>query len=153
MAETAFESKELVDELVDEETEDAIVSVPAGILDGSHNIELGRMGEDAAARFLCRRGYDIVERNWRCPAGEADIIARDGDAVVFVEVKTRSNIEKGFPSEAVDEEKRGRYERIAALFLRDFDVVDVPVRFDIMSVLALDSERALIRHHINAFSA
>lgn len=119
----------------------------------NENIELGKRGEDAAARFLCRRGYDIVERNWTCIAGEADIIARDGDAVVFVEVKTRSSCEKGFPSEAVDASKRERYERIAALFLEHFDVTDVPVRFDVISIVLIAPDRALIRHHINAFSA
>lgn len=117
-----------------------------------HNIELGRRGEEAAARFLYRRGYEIVERNWKCSAGEADIIARDGEWVVFVEVKTRSSCETGMPSEAVDDKKRDRYERIAALFLKDYDAVDVPVRFDIVSIVVLSSDRAMIRHHINAFS-
>lgn len=120
---------------------------------GEENAELGRRGEDAAARFLYRRGYDIVERNWTCAAGEADIIARDGDAVVFVEVKTRTSVEKGMPSEAVDARKRERYERIAALFLKDYDAVDVPVRFDVVSLLVISSDRALVRHHINAFAA
>ena len=120
---------------------------------GCRNRELGRRGEDAAARFLDRRGYDIVERNWTCAAGEADIIARDGDALVFVEVKTRSNTEKGLPSEAVDAGKRRRYERIAALFLVDYDVVDVPVRFDVVSIVVVPPDRAFIRHHIGAFSA
>lgn len=120
---------------------------------GGHNVELGRRGEDAAARFLDRRGYDIVERNWRCAAGEADIIARDNEFVVFVEVKTRSNCDCGLPAEAVNDEKRERYERIAALFLQGYDVVDVPVRFDIISIVVLSSDRALIRHHINAFGA
>ena len=116
--------------------------------------ELGRRGEDAAARFLERRGYDIVERNWECAAGEADIVARDGDgSIVFVEVKTRSNCERGLPSEAVDAEKRKRYERIAACFLADYDVVDVPVRFDIIGIVAVAEDRAMIRHHINAFCA
>lgn len=117
-----------------------------------HNVELGKRGEDAAVRFLNRRGYDIVERNWTCLAGEADIIARDGDAVVFVEVKTRSSCEKGFPSEAVDANKRERYERIAALFLQNFEVSNVAVRFDIISIVLIAPDRALIRHHINAFS-
>ena len=85
-------------------------------------------------------------------AGEADIIARDGDSVVFVEVKTRSSCDCGMPAEAVDEAKRDRYERIAALFLQGFDVVDVPVRFDIVSIVAISPDRAMIRHHINAFS-
>ena len=118
-----------------------------------HNIDLGRKGEEVAARLLERCGYEIVARNWKCFAGEADIIARDGEAVVFVEVKTRSSCEMGMPSEAVTPERRDRYERIAALFLRDFDVVDVPVRFDVMAVLALDDGRAMIRHHVNAFGA
>ncbi len=118
---------------------------------GKRNADLGRRGEDAAARFLDRRGYEIVERNWTCSAGEADIVARDGDAVVFVEVKTRSSCEKGFPSEAVDAEKRERYERIAAQFLQGYDAVDVPVRFDIVSIVVISPDRAMIRHHINAF--
>lgn len=101
---------------------------------------------------LDRRGYEIVERNWTCAAGEADIIARDGDSVVFVEVKTRSSCDYGMPAEAVDEAKRDRYERIAALFLQGFHVVDVPVRFDIVSIVAISPDRAMIRHHINAFS-
>lgn len=118
-----------------------------------HNADVGRRGEDAAARFLERRGYDIVERNWTCNAGEADIIARDEETVVFVEVKTRTNCDKGLPSEAVDEAKRARYEQIAVQFLKDYDVVDVPVRFDIISLVVVSPDRAMIRHHINAFSA
>ena len=115
--------------------------------------DLRRHGEDAAARFLGRRGYEIVERNWTCAAGEADIIARDGDAVVFVEVKTESSCDCGMPSVAVDEAKRDRCERIAALFLQGYDVVDVPVRFDIVSIVVIAPDRAMIRHHINAFGA
>ena len=72
---------------------------------------------------------------------------------MFVEVKTRSNCERGLPSEAVDAEKRKRYERIAACFLADYDVVDVPVRFDIIGIVAVAEDRAMIRHHINAFCA
>lgn len=120
---------------------------------GKRNVEFGRRGEDAAARFLYRRGYDIIERNWTCAAGEADIVARDGESLVFVEVKTRSSTEKGLPSEAVDTAKRSRYERIAALFLRDYDVVDVSVRFDVVSLVVISPDRALVRHHINAFAA
>lgn len=113
--------------------------------------ELGRRGEEAAARYLDRRGYEIVARNWQCAAGEADIVARDGDALVFVEVKTRSSCEQGMPAEAVTRAKRDRYERIAALYLQGNDVTDVPVRFDIVSLLVVAPERAMVRHHINAF--
>ncbi|WP_080797513.1 YraN family protein [Arabiibacter massiliensis] len=125
----------------------------SGLTAGERNAELGRRGEEAAARFLERRGYEIVARNWTCAAGEADIIARDGEWVVFVEVKTRSNCERGLPSEAVNADKRERYERIAACFLAVYDVVDVPLRFDIVSIVVTAPDRAMIRHHFDAFCA
>ncbi len=119
---------------------------------GSKNKDLGRRGELAAARFLYRRGYDIVAQNWMSPVGEADIIARDGDTLVFVEVKTRSDCEKGFPAEAVTKTKREKYERIALAFLADYNEVDITVRFDVVSIVVMSPDRAVIRHHINAFS-
>lgn len=118
----------------------------------SENIDLGRRGEDAAARFLDKRGYEIVDRNWKCFAGEADIVARDGDSLVFVEVKTRSNCDKGFPAEAVNKAKRERYEKIALAYLQDHEVSDIAVRFDVVAIVVIATDRALIRHHINAFS-
>lgn len=117
-----------------------------------HNKELGRKGEIAAARFFERMGYEILERNWKCPAGEADIIALDDEGVlVFCEVKTRSSIKRGFPVEAVDAQKRARYEKIAAWYLRQNEVGDGPVRFDIVSVLVVAEDRAMIRHYVNAY--
>lgn len=118
---------------------------------GVKNQRLGKRGEDAAARYLELMGYEVIERNWTCPAGEADIIARDGQAVVFVEVKTRRGIQKGFPSEAVTAEKRRRYEKIAAFFLRGFEEADIPVRFDVIGLLVISEDRAMIKHHVNAY--
>lgn len=118
---------------------------------GVANKELGTRGEDAAVWYLKRRGYEIVARNWTCVAGEADIVALCDEAIVFVEVKTRSSTDMGMPEEAVGEKKRSRYEKIAALFLADYDIVDVQVRFDIISLVVIASNRALVRHHINAF--
>ena len=85
--------------------------------------------------------------------GEADIIARDDDILVFAEVKTRSSTEKGFPSEAVDSKKRGKYLKIAELFASRYDVEDLQVRFDVMSLVVTDNAHATIRHYINAFGA
>ncbi|MGI6591406.1 MAG: YraN family protein [Eggerthellaceae bacterium] len=120
---------------------------------GFHNKELGRRGEEAAAKFLERKGMEILERNWTCGAGEADIIAREDDAILhFVEVKTRSGIEKGFPSEAVTPKKRERYERIALAYLAQGDMRDVSVVFDIISIVATGKNRAFLRYHRNAFS-
>ena len=81
---------------------------------------------------------------------EADIVARDGAAVVFVEVKTRSSRTKGLPAEAVGAAKRERYEKIAAAFLAEYEVVDVPLRFDVVSIVVVAPDRAMIRHHINS---
>ena len=118
-----------------------------------HNKRLGRLGEDVAARYLVSRGYEIIARNWTCQAGEADIIARDDDILVFAEVKTRSSTEKGFPSEAVDSKKRGKYLKIAELFTSRYDAEDLQVRFDVMSLVVTDNAHATIRHYINAFGA
>lgn len=124
----------------------------SGMSRGERNAQLGKRGEDAAARFLVRHGYEIAARNWTCAAGEADIIARDGSDVVFVEVKTRSSPEKGAPAEAVDARKRSRYGRIATLYLERIGLSEASVRFDIVSVVPLTPDRAKVRHYINAFS-
>ncbi len=116
-----------------------------------HNKEIGKRGEDAAARFLEMIGFDIIERNWTCPAGEADIIAFEDDVLVFVEVKTRTSIEKGFPSEAVDAEKRRRYENIACWFLKDFPFTDIAVRFDVAALVVIAEDRAFIRYYRGAY--
>ncbi len=118
----------------------------------THNSYLGKRGEDAAVRYLEARGYEIIKRNWKCPAGEADIIAFDNDDLVFVEVKTRSNIRLGLPCEAVDCRKRAKYEKIAAYYLRDFERYDIRVRFDVIGILVTKRDRAMLRHHINAFA-
>ena len=118
---------------------------------GTRNKELGRYGEECATHYLEKLGYDVIERNWTCPAGEVDIIARQGDAIVFVEVKTRSSLSRGFPEEAVTPEKRSRYERIAAYYLKEYDETELAVRFDVIGVLVLGPAKAMIKHHVSAF--
>ena len=118
---------------------------------GMHNKELGAEGEQTAVRYLMMRGYEILERNWVCPSGEADIIARDRDCIVFIEVKTRMHSERGFPEEAVDAQKRARYEKISAWYFTDYDGTDIRFRFDVIGILVLSGERAILRHHIDAF--
>lgn len=123
---------------------------------GDHNHELGHRGETAAAQYLERAGFEILERNWTCRFGEADIVAREDDDIVFVEVKTRRGIEKGLPEDAVGPRKRDRYEKIAACYLSEHDLTDCYVRFDVIGILAVCDEigsgRALLRHHRSAFS-
>lgn len=118
--------------------------------------ELGRKGEEAACRYLEAKGYEILERNWYCHFGEADIIARDPDGVFcFIEVKTRRSIEAGIPEEAITREKRRRYERIALCYMMtcdDWDDND-PVRFDAIGICATGAHRAMLRHHKSCFDA
>lgn len=120
---------------------------------GKRNQSLGARGEEVAARFLQRNGYRILERNWTCFAGEADIIAIDGDTLTFIEVKTRRGTRKGFPAEAVVAAKREKYERIALAYVSDHDLGEVVVRFDVVSIVVLPGQRAFVRHHLGAFFA
>lgn len=82
---------------------------------------LGRLGEELAARALAARGYRIRERNWRCPIGELDIVAEDGDVLAFVEVKTRRGRKFGAPEEAVTLAKRAKLIELAATYVQASD--------------------------------
>ncbi|MBR2521892.1 MAG: YraN family protein [Coriobacteriales bacterium] len=119
--------------------------------DGKHNQELGAKGEEAARYYLERRGCEILEQNWQCPFGEADLIAMDDGVLVFVEVKTRSCDAHGLPEEAVDAKKRRRYEMIALAYLKESDFDSLQVRFDVISITMMGLRKAFLRHHINAF--
>ena len=112
---------------------------------------LGRIGEEMAAMTLKRKDYVILERNWKCKAGEADLIALDDKWLVFVEVKTRSGDKYGFPQEAVTARKRARYERIASYYIRDYDGHDAPVRFDVIAVQVFPNGKGFVKHIVNAF--
>lgn len=117
----------------------------------NHNKILGERGERAAELFLKKHDYVILEKNWRCKYGEADLVAMDGDCLVFVEVKTRTSREQGFPNEAVGPKKRAKYEQIALEYLAQSDLCDLPMRFDVVDIVRVDDNRAALRHHVNAF--
>ena len=97
-------------------------------------IGLGRRGEEAAGKHLLSVGYRILERRYRTRAGEIDFIARDGDAIVFIEVKSRSGAGFGRPAEAVDARKRSRLRRAAEIYLMRHGGGDPPCRFDVLEV-------------------
>lgn len=103
--------------------------------------ELGRWGEKIAARFLKRRGYRILQRNYVGRVGEIDIIARDGDVLVFVEVKTRTETDFGGPLEAVGPAKRRRIARAAQSYLLRHRIPEYPCRFDVVGVTCLDGQK------------
>jgi putative endonuclease len=106
----------------------------------SADLALGRRGEDLAHRFLRRKGFTIVARNYRLASGdaEADVIAWEGAELVFVEVKTRRSGEYGPPDRAVGEEKRAHLLRVARAYARKSNTPWDRVRFDLVSVILTD---------------
>jgi len=116
--------------------------------------DTARRGEDAAAAYLERIGMQVIERNWRTQAGEIDIVALDGDEIVFVEVKTRRSERAGTADEAVSPAKQRRVAKLATSYLRDAGAgADTPVRFDVVAIRVLAPDRALLRHHRAAFGS
>ncbi len=97
--------------------------------------QLGKSGEQAAARFLQTHGFTLVAQNYRTPAFEIDIIARDGDVLSFVEVKTRSSLKKGFPREAITPVKQQKLILGATHYLKNKNLFNQRVRFDVVEVL------------------
>lgn len=114
---------------------------------------LGRRGEGAAAEFLKRLGYRILERSYDSPLGEIDIIALDGRTVVFVEVKTRSSADAGHPSEAIDATKQRRLTQAALAYLKSHGLLQTSARFDVLAVTWRQADLAPVIEHIqNAFA-
>jgi len=97
------------------------------------NRETARAGEHLAAEHLTRNGCVVLQRNWRCPHGEVDIIAQEGDTILFVEVKARHHIAHALPREAVDARKQARLRQCAELYLSLY-CPDAPCRFDVIEV-------------------
>lgn len=100
----------------------------------SEHYELGKRGEDEAVQYLKGKGYYIMHRNWRCGKKELDIVARDGEEVVIVEVKTRRNTDYGRPEDAVNERKIRHIVSSTDAYVRKYSV-DLPIRFDIVTVI------------------
>ena len=115
---------------------------------------LGQRGEAVAARYLRRRRYKILARGDRFGPGELDLVALDGETIVFVEVKTRQSHAAGHPSEAVDEQKQRRLTRLAVAFLKRYRLLERPARFDVIAVTwPADKWFPTIEHVKNAFEA
>jgi putative endonuclease len=115
---------------------------------GKRKLSVGRQGEEVAARYLERRGLTILERNWRGPEGELDIVARDGDTLVFVEVRTHRRPGPTHPSEWFPATKRRKLLQVAASYPKERD--EMPCRFDVVGVVLGPGEPA-ITHLRDAF--
>lgn len=113
---------------------------------------LGARGEDAATKYLKRNGFKILARNIRLSRYEIDIIAREGDTIAFVEVKTRTSDSFAVPEENVDARKRHHIRRAAHIYIAEHGDDETYYRFDIASVLLPEGGRAAVTLYRNAFS-
>lgn len=113
---------------------------------------LGGRGENVAARYLRNQGFKIIVRNFRCAVGEVDIIARDGDTLVFVEVKTRA-YDDPTPEDQVNQVKQHQVTKAARFYLSRYGVPQPPARFDVVAVVWPKGQPPQIRHTPSAFEA
>lgn len=113
---------------------------------------LGALGERHAARALRARGYRLLEANYRRRQGELDLIARDGDTLVFVEVRTRTSTGPWTPLDSVDARKQRQIARLARYYRRDRHLENCYCRYDVVEVIATTDGRVLdVRHYPGAF--
>lgn len=109
---------------------------------------IGLRGEDVAASYLENNGYDIMARNWRCQRGELDIVGKDGEILVFIEVKTRRTNKSGTPAEAVDARKQTKLRTLALHYIHQTGITAAAYRFDVVAVEGKAEKVTLIK---NAF--
>ena len=120
--------------------------------DQPEHLRLGKLGEQAAKNHLRRTGLKFLTANFRSPRGEIDLIFRDGDCLVFVEVKTRSSEDWTRPAAAVNARKRRLLSQAALDYLKLLKQPRVKMRFDIVEVLLCDGAVGQVRHLPNSFA-
>jgi putative endonuclease len=113
---------------------------------GQQNSALGAYGERVAARHLVEHGMVVLDRNWRCEAGELDLVLRDGAVLVFCEVKTRSGTAYGHPLAAVDAVKTERLVRLADRWMEERGITGAEIRFDVVAVVRSLRGAAEVEH-------
>ncbi len=110
--------------------------------------EIGKASEELAQNFLKKQGYKILSLNFYSRLGELDIVAKDKETVCFVEVKSRSNLSRGFPEEAVTRSKKHKICKSALVFLKKNRLLEAQARFDVVSI---NSDNGEIKLFKNAF--
>lgn len=107
--------------------------------------EIGKIGEELAVKYLQEKGYEIIERNFECKQGEIDIIAKDKEEYVFIEVKTRSNENYGKPKEAVDKIKKKHLYRSTEFYIYIHNLEKAPIRIDVIEIYK-KKEKYILNH-------
>jgi putative endonuclease len=115
--------------------------------------EIGKKGEELAVEFLKEKGFEILHQNYRYGKGEIDIIAKDpkDGCTVFVEVKSRQNLDYGEPEYAITKNKQKQVKKIAELYFYENEINELECRFDVIAILLENINQPVINHYVNAF--
>ncbi len=113
--------------------------------------QIGRFGEDVAAKYLVKNGYEIIDKNYLTDLGEIDLIAAGEGYLVFVEVKLRYNDEHGYGADAVNYAKQRKISQVAAQYIKRFRLYDEAVRFDVIEVYTSDKRVVHIKNAFDSF--
>jgi putative endonuclease len=113
---------------------------------------LGRQGEEEATAYLVKQGYKIIQRNFRCPWGEIDIIAQKGPVLVFIEVRSYKTNNFGLPQESIKRAKQKKVRQVASFYLKKAGQLEMPVRLDVLALkFNQKNEVTQLTHLKNAF--
>ncbi len=113
--------------------------------------DLGKLGEELALKKIKSLGYKSITRNYHCPLGEVDLIAKDGDCLVFIEIKTRKGRSLAYAKEAIDKRKKRQLSKVALAYMKSMDCCDVKSRFDVVAI-SLNEGKEQIEVIQNAFN-
>lgn len=111
-----------------------------------NNKEIGKLGETLAKRYLEKMNYEIITTNFMCKQGEIDIVAKDKNEIVFIEVKTRVNRNFGYAIEAVDENKQKHLKKATKYFIYKNKIEKFPIRFDVIEIYL--KEKSYVLNHL-----
>jgi putative endonuclease len=114
-------------------------------------LSLGDRGEIAACGFLKEKGYEVLEKNYKCKIGEIDVIARRAGRLAFVEIKTRTSLQRGTPQEAVDLKKQEKIFKLAQWYMKEKKLEKAPLAFDVVAVLWSEGGEPQMRLIADAF--
>ena len=113
-----------------------------------NNVEKGKLGEEIASKYIISKGGKVIEQNYRTKLGEVDLIVKLNGELVFVEVKSRSNINYGYPSESVNYKKKRKITNVAKYYILDNSLENLSIRFDVIEIYLKEKK---INHIVNAF--
>jgi putative endonuclease len=113
-------------------------------------IDLGKWGEELALKKVKQLGYKCIKRNYRCALGEIDLIAKHGDCLVFLEIKTRKGRSIGYSKEAINHRKKQQISKVALSYMKKYNCYDVHSRFDVVAINVING-KAEIEVITNAF--